>query len=655
MTASWGLFLCNCRGALPLDLQKLVLPVAPAILSVASEPGVDIGEFTAAVNREPPDQLLIACCAAPELFSKAFDAAHPQSPKLYFVDLKESCFSVHPDTQQAHAKATRLLRLTMAAAETKETPSYQPLKVGPRILIAGGVLETKTLAAELHESVQPIFVIAPENHATTEVEELPRLYKGRVVEVRGRLGDFHVSIEDFGGPTSGRRDLEADQVVIISRDASTAFKPRTGCHLLTDPSEINFHRLAMRVRELQGEFLKPMQVHYHPEICAGGSAGEEACGICISSCPYDAIGRDPENHLRMRVDHMSCEGCGACVSACPTSALRFTEPSPNELYARMAALLRPLPGGNHDEALILLFHCGEKGRQALQQAGRTNRDYPATILPLEVPCLRFVSEANMLAAFALGAAGVGLLGCERCPHGERELLHQQIDFCRLALDAFALGAERLRLITADDGVEAEAVAALAGFADSLTPTPIQWDDKQMRQWGNREVIGDAIETFIEQLGSEPGRRPLAPSLPFAFADVKASGCTLCRSCVNVCPVHAFKLDEGSQSLQFKHMACVGCGLCEKACPEQVITLEREIFFNRDALEYLTVVKDDMVACAKCGKPYINRRALETIEARVLSLESLLDTFSGNRRNLLKMCPDCRTVAAMLEMEKGWKP
>jgi ferredoxin len=100
---------------------------------------------------------------------------------------------------------------------------------------------------------------------------------------------------------------------------------------------------------------------------------------------------------------------------------------------------------------------------------------------------------------------------------------------------------------------------------------------------------------------------------------------------------------------------VACGLCEQVCPENVITLRREIHFEQSALEYQTLVQDDMVPCVKCGKPYINRRALETVEARLLSLESLLDTFSGNRRNLLRMCPDCRTVIAMMEVEKGWKP
>jgi ferredoxin len=261
----------------------------------------------------------------------------------------------------------------------------------------------------------------------------------------------------------------------------------------------------------------------------------------------------------------------------------------------------------------------------------------------------------MLAAFRLGAAGVGLLGCERCQHGERDLLYQKFDFCRLTLDAFGLGTERLRLITADNGTETDAIAALTSFAETLNTTPIRWDGRPIRYWDNREVITEAIRIFIDQLGREPGRRTFEAPHPFAFADVKDSGCTMCRSCVNACPTHAFKLDEKTQSLQFKHIACVACGLCEKVCPENVITLRREIFFERDALDYQTVVQDNTVSCIRCGKPFINRRALETVEARVFSLDSLLDTFSGNRRNLLRMCPDCRAVEAMLEVEKGWKP
>jgi ferredoxin len=272
-----------------------------------------------------------------------------------------------------------------------------------------------------------------------------------------------------------------------------------------------------------------------------------------------------------------------------------------------------------------------------------------------VPCLRYVSEANILGAFRLGAAGVALLGCEKCQHGKREMLYHKLDFTALTLDAFGLGNERVGFFTTEAGKEQETVGDLTRFAEGQSDSPIHSDGRPLSHWGNREVVADAIGRFIEQTALEPGLKPLDAAHPFAVAEVAAGGCTMCRSCVNVCPTHAFRVDEGNLSLQFKQIACVACGLCEKLCPEHVITLKREVSFDRAALDYQTVVKDSMIACARCRKPYINRKALEMVEARVLAFPILLDTFSGNRRDLLRMCPDCRSVAAMLEVEKGWKP
>jgi len=655
MADNWGLFLCNCRKTLPLDPEKLILPTAPSVLTVASEPESQAQEFAARIERERPSRVLVSCCAEQKLFDDALAGSSPQPPKVQFLNLRESCFLPHlDDPERAHAKATRLLRAAMESVDTNETPVYNPLKVGANVVIAGEGLKTQELAAKLRDGIRPILVF-PVNQTATDSAGSGQTYTGKPVGINGRLGDFRVTIEDGGNGEKTRQELKAAQVVVISRDGSFPCKPRTGCHLLANPSEADLVRVAERIRELTGDFLKPVQVTYNTEICAGGTADQEACGVCVTACPYDAISRDPENHLRMKVDHMACEGCGACVSACPTTALRFTEPSPQDLYTRLAALLTPSSVKSDGESWTILFHCGEQGKRALEAAGRKPLPYAATLLPVEVPCLRYLSEANMLAAFRLGAAGVALLGCESCQHGERELLYQKSDLCRIVLDAFGLGNERLRLFTADTGTEAEAIGALSSFAGSLQSTPIRWDGRPMRQQGNREVIADAIATFIEQTGREAGQRVLESSQPFAFADVEASGCTMCRSCVNVCPVHAFRLEESTSSLQFKHISCIGCGLCETVCPEKVISLKREIYLERDGLEYQTVAQDSMVSCLQCGKPYINRKALEAVEARVLSLGSLLDTFSGNRRGLLRMCPNCRAVAAMLEVDKGWKP
>jgi ferredoxin len=156
-------------------------------------------------------------------------------------------------------------------------------------------------------------------------------------------------------------------------------------------------------------------------------------------------------------------------------------------------------------------------------------------------------------------------------------------------------------------------------------------------------------------GREPGRLPVPPSAPYAFPDVRAEGCTLCRTCVNVCPTHAFRFDEARQALELRQVACVNCGLCAGACPEGVIALRSELFLDRSALEWVTVVEDEPVRCVRCGAPFGTRRALEAVEARVLGLGSLAETFAGARRHLLRMCPTCRGAAAVLAMQEGWEP
>lgn len=645
MAANWGIFLCNCQHALELDPQRFDLPTPH--VQFATHPDSDLQAFTALVSRERCTHAMIACCDSPGRFEDALRSSIGPSPKIQFVDLNESCFAVHTDPQQAHDKAGRLLRGALQAAEVQAEPRYLPLRSDGRVLIIGDEPLAGDLARRLSSNCQPILVLNPEAPAA---EALPpwRVYRGELLEVSGRLGDFRAVV---GLPGGEQQELVVDQVVVLASEPPVR-PTRTGYHLLSSADAVDLGQLAARIDDLTGDFLKTVHVAYDADICAGGAAGQQACGTCIPACPYEVIRRDPTNPLRIEVDHLACEGCGACSSACPTSALRFTEPSPQALYAQLSALLAPDNGGADQ---VVVFSCSEQGKRFIEEAGRRPLPYPAKVLGVQVPCLRYVSAAAILGALRLGAAGVGLLGCAACPHGERAALERTLAFCRLTLEAFDLGPERLRLFVTADGDEAETVDDLTRFAESLGPAPIRWGGKPWRNAGDRQALAETVATFIDQRQREPGRQPIDAALPFAVAEVESEGCTLCRSCVNVCPTHAFRLDEPTSSLQFNHFACVACGLCETVCPERVISLQHEIVFERQALDYRTVVHDEMVACLKCGNPFVNQKSLNAILAKVLQLGPLMDAFSGERRNLLRMCPDCRAVAAMQEVEEGWEP
>jgi len=66
---------------------------------------------------------------------------------------------------------------------------------------------------------------------------------------------------------------------------------------------------------------------------------------------------------------------------------------------------------------------------------------------------------------------------------------------------------------------------------------------------------------------------LAPSrfLPAVDAD----GCTLCSTCVEICPVQALSLEDAGQgdALLVNQDLCLGCGQCAYQCPEDAIAME----------------------------------------------------------------------------------
>ncbi len=69
---------------------------------------------------------------------------------------------------------------------------------------------------------------------------------------------------------------------------------------------------------IQGEVdLEPMIAYVDEDTCG-------ACGVCITTCPYEAISRvDLEDGRQIaRVDARLCAGCGQCAAACPSGAMQ---------------------------------------------------------------------------------------------------------------------------------------------------------------------------------------------------------------------------------------------------------------------------------------------------------------------------------------------
>jgi len=416
----------------------------------------------------------VCCCTAGEAFAPALKEAGVDPEKVVHLDLKGGAFWRVEDGAGGGRLAARLIRSAIARTEAARPAPALPLSVPASLLIYTDRPEGVRLAERLADRMDVRVVLDEEAAAFDELvpaRRLPSLIRGRVARVRGRLGSFRVGLRsrqaidldactrcgrcapvchtqaitpglrlvaskcdecgdclkecaEIGAiriPRDESREIPAGQVVALLAEAPAPESGRhTGYHLVEADADIE--ALAYRVIDLVGDFARPAFVAYEEKVCAGGTAEIEGCGVCIGECPYDALSRQGG---RIRVEEAACEGCGGCVSACPTSALRFREPSAEQIDAQLRAMLS-LAAGGEGKPPAVVFHCGEKGAQALRTAGENRWPVGENLLPVEVPCLRSVSEALILRGFRLGAAGVALLGCDDCPNGERPLLEERL-------------------------------------------------------------------------------------------------------------------------------------------------------------------------------------------------------------------------------------
>ncbi|MFP3953070.1 MAG: DUF362 domain-containing protein, partial [Candidatus Acetothermia bacterium] len=52
----------------------------------------------------------------------------------------------------------------------------------------------------------------------------------------------------------------------------------------------------------------------------------EGCGVCLESCPVDAI---EVNNGKAIIDNATCTRCGDCFETCPLDAIRPNSENPN--------------------------------------------------------------------------------------------------------------------------------------------------------------------------------------------------------------------------------------------------------------------------------------------------------------------------------------
>lgn len=188
---------------------------------------------------------------------------------------------------------------------------------------------------------------------------------------------------------------------------------------------------------------EPETMHYpeassvDPELCGG-------CASCVKTCAFGActIGADGLSHVDVR----RCRGCGKCVVSCPVGA-RDVNSSP---HAYLMGAVRRLGASEFAGPKVLGFLCGGCGYPAADRAGVIDgASYPASFLPLRVPCGGRLDTLHVLSAFREGFDAVVVF---RCREGHcRNLIgnldmDRRMNLLRTVLRSRLLDDARLRIV-----------------------------------------------------------------------------------------------------------------------------------------------------------------------------------------------------------------
>ena len=479
--------------------------------------------------------------------------------------------------------------------------------------------------------------------------------KGTIRSAAGHLGAFELIVDDYAHPLPSSRDTlvfepsrngarsRCDLVLDLSGGAPLfpAHDLRDG-YLRADPKNpASVLRAVLKARDLVGSFDKPRYINFTADLCAHSRSNIVGCHRCLDLCPTGAI---TPNGDHVAIDAEICAGCGQCAAACPTGAAAYALPPADTLIHKLRAMLTAYHQAGGTNA-VLLLHDGEHGTPLIEALARHGDGLPANVLPLAVNELTQIGLETIAAAFAYGVSNMRLLLRER-PRHETSGLAQTIALAGTILHGLGLHGERVSTIETDDP------DALGAALRALAPAPAVPQPATFRTVGRkRDVLRFALQELHRVAPAPVDIIALPDGAPFGTLNVKVSGCTLCLSCVSVCPTGALSDDPDRPMLRFAEDACVQCGLCQATCPENVIELVPQIDFRAPTALTRTIKEEEPALCIRCHQPFGVKSTIDRVAAKLEGRHWMYPN-AHKRAEAIRMCADCRVIAMS---EEGFDP
>ncbi len=617
------LVLCDCEGTQSLNAEGISAACDLGCSKVHTALCTRELE-TAAELMKGDEQLVIACGQESAVFRELAEELGVSEPG--FVDLRDRA-----GWSEQSADATPKMAALAAEALLSQpiTPSVDVISEGTCCIIGSG--EVAYQLAEQLSGVLAVTVLV-----TDDAEPLSRSYDVARAQVRnlgGALGGFTWHLDqvqqllpggrgDFSwsAPRDGATS-RCDIVVDLTGASPLVAAPdkREG-YLRADPRDpVAVARIAFDAVQLVGTFEKPLYVRLNESLCAHSRAEQTGCSNCLDICPTGAI-TPAGDHVA--IDPMICAGCGACAALCPSTAITYEDPPVSAVLSRMHILARTFrrAGGLAPRLLVHDAH----GAQMIRMAARYGRGLPANVIPLELNVVSGFGHAEMLAGLAHGFARVDVLLGHKT---ERDALDRE-----LALAQAISGQDVLSLI---DVADPDALTDLLYSQEVSQPI-----SEPVLPLGNRRQIARLAAQALNPEAEEPLALP--EGAPYGAVAVNTDTCTLCLSCVSLCPSGALIDNPDKPQLNFQQDACLQCGICSTICPEQAITLVPQLDLSDKALSQQMLNEEEPFECVECGAAFGVRSTVERIMEKLSGTHPMFAT--SDQARMIQMCDNCRVNA-----------
>jgi ferredoxin len=449
----------------------------------------------------------------------------------------------------------------------------------------------------------------------------------KLLKVDGWLGKFVVELDTQQLNVDLVLDLAATPQIPINVLPLGYFAPKDDQQALAEALQ--------QLPDLIGTFDKPKYFDYKASICAHSRRGLSGCQQCLDACPAFAISSDNDE---ISVNPSLCQGCGSCTATCPSGAITYALPTLDESLNRLRKMIQ-VYSELDDTAPQILIHDLANAQLLLAAKGE---QLPSNIILFGIEEIGAVSMAFWLNALAYGAAGVTVWDAGSHKEHDWLELQQEIFKTNQMLEGLEFQENIVNWFEGNDTNQLVSFLAQNNKAPEMVKASYAGlDDK-------RRMIKLAMQHLQQQSKSTTKMLNLDNNSAFGEIKVDTKACTLCMSCVSVCPAGAVLDGVDKPQLNFIEDLCVQCGICEQACPEDAIELNGRFVFDYESLRKPRVLHEEAIFhCISCDKGFATQKMIDTMT------EKLKDhaMFQGAALERLKMCEDCR-VKAMFNDKKG---